>query len=101
MILPNIGDNLALLNNGSNGDSVPAPVPGSELVQLTLQRLNLDSSSGEDPRLWWQTAWYLPRSTRTSPPPRSGQRPRGNGVLPIFIRQGWPQAMSHLSAKCW
>jgi len=21
-------------------------------------------------------------------------------VLPIFIRQGWPQAMSHLSAKC-
>jgi hypothetical protein len=44
MILPNIGDNLALLNNGSNGDSVPAPVPGSELVQLTLQRLNLDSS---------------------------------------------------------
>jgi hypothetical protein len=20
-------------------------------------------------------------------------------VLPIFIRQGWPQAMSHLSAK--
>jgi hypothetical protein len=31
------------------------------------------------------------------PPPRSSQRPRGHGVLPIFIRQGWPQAMSHLS----
>jgi hypothetical protein len=25
------------------------------------------SSSGEDPRLRWQTAWYLPRSTRTRP----------------------------------
>src|SRR5215213_8725360 len=32
------------------------------------------------------------------PPPRSRQRPRGRVVLPIFIRQGWPQAMSHLSA---
>jgi hypothetical protein len=21
-------------------------------------------------------------------------------VMPIFIRQGWPQAMSHLPAKC-
>jgi hypothetical protein len=30
-------------------------------------------------------------------PPRSSQRPRGNSVLPIFIRQGWPQGMSHLS----
>jgi hypothetical protein len=29
MILSNIGENLALLNNGSNGDSVPATVPGS------------------------------------------------------------------------
>jgi hypothetical protein len=55
------------------------------------------SSSGEDHRPRWQTTWYLPRSTRTSPPPRSGQRPRGRAVLPIFIRQGWPQAMSHLS----
>jgi hypothetical protein len=53
------------------------------------------SSSGEDPRPRWQTAWYLPRSTRTSPPPWSSQRPRGRVVLPIFIRQGWPQAMSH------
>jgi hypothetical protein len=35
MVLPNIGDNLTLLNNGSNGDSVPATVPGSELIQLT------------------------------------------------------------------
>jgi hypothetical protein len=24
-------------------------------------------------------------------------RPKGRFVLPIFIRQGWPQAMSHLS----
>jgi hypothetical protein len=54
------------------------------------------SSSGEDARPPWQTPWYLPRSTRTSPPPRSSQRPRGRVVLPIFIRQGWPQAMSHL-----
>ena len=30
-------------------------------------------------------------------PPRSSQRPTGRLVLPIFIRQGWPQAMSHLS----
>jgi hypothetical protein len=41
MILPNIGKNLSLDNNGSNGDSVPATVPGSELVGLTCQRLNL------------------------------------------------------------
>src|SRR5215216_6531902 len=40
------------------------------------------SSSGEDPRPRWQTAWYLPRSTRTSAPPRSSQRPRGRVVLP-------------------
>jgi hypothetical protein len=53
-------------------------------------------SSGEDPPPRWQTAWYLPRSTRTSPPPRSSQRPRGRVVLPIFIRRGRPQAMSHL-----
>jgi hypothetical protein len=36
----NIGENLALLNNGSNGDSVPRTVPGSELVRLMRQRLN-------------------------------------------------------------
>jgi hypothetical protein len=41
MIPPNIGENLALLNNGSNGDSAPATVPGSELVGLTRQRLKL------------------------------------------------------------
>jgi hypothetical protein len=41
MVLSNIGENLALLNNGSNGDSVPATVPGSELVRLTRQRLSL------------------------------------------------------------
>jgi hypothetical protein len=41
MVPSNIGENLALLNNGSNGDSVPATVPGSELVRLTRQRLRL------------------------------------------------------------
>ena len=41
MVLSNIGENLALLNNGSNGHSVPATVPGPELVRLTRQRLNL------------------------------------------------------------
>jgi hypothetical protein len=41
MILCNINENLALLNNASNGDSVPATVPGPELVRLTRQRLNL------------------------------------------------------------
>jgi len=56
----------------------------------------LAPSSGEDPCPPWQTAWYLPRSTRTSPPPRSGQRPTGRIVLPIFIPQGWPPAMNHL-----
>jgi hypothetical protein len=41
MSLSNIGDTVALLNNGNNGDSVPATVPGSELVRLTRQRLKL------------------------------------------------------------
>ena len=40
MIPSNIDKNLTLLDNGSNGDSVPATVPGSELAQLTRQRLN-------------------------------------------------------------
>jgi hypothetical protein len=35
MVPSNIGEKLALLNNGSNGDSVPATVPGSELIRLT------------------------------------------------------------------
>jgi hypothetical protein len=35
MILSDIGENLTLQNNGSNGDSVPATVPGSEVVRLT------------------------------------------------------------------
>src|SRR5215218_8949157 len=38
--------------------------------------------SGEDPRPRWQTTWYLPRSTRTLPPPRSSRRPKGRVVLP-------------------
>ena len=55
-------------------------------------------SSGEDLRPWWPTARYLPRSTRTSSPPRNSQWPRRRLLLPIFIRQGWPQAMSDLLA---
>jgi hypothetical protein len=42
MLLSSIGENLALLNNGGNGDSVPATVPGSELVRLMRQQLNLE-----------------------------------------------------------
>jgi hypothetical protein len=71
----------------------------SEAVSVGLAGLELAaSSSGEDPRPRWQTTWYLPRSTRTSPPPRSSERPRGRVLLPIFIRHGWPTAMNHLSA---
>ena len=55
-------------------------------------------SSGEDLRPWWPTARSLPRSTRTSSPPQNSQWPRRPLVLTIFIRQGWPQAMSHLPA---
>lgn len=32
MIPPNIGENLALLNNGGNGDSMPATVPAPEIA---------------------------------------------------------------------
>ena len=43
--------------------------------------------SGEDPRPRWQTARYLPRSTRTSPPSRSGQRPGAVSCCPTsFVR---------------
>jgi hypothetical protein len=52
-------------------------------------------SSGEDLRLRWQTAWYLPRSTRTSPL-RGAVNGPGQSHVAIFIPQGWPQAMSHL-----
>jgi hypothetical protein len=38
MTLLNIGENLALLSNGSNSDSVPATVPESELIRPTRQR---------------------------------------------------------------
>jgi hypothetical protein len=41
MVPSNMGENLTLINNGSNGDSVPATVPGSGPVRLTRQRLNL------------------------------------------------------------
>jgi hypothetical protein len=41
--MPNVGENLALLSDGSNSDSVPATVSGSELVRLTRQRLNMGS----------------------------------------------------------
>jgi hypothetical protein len=41
VILASIGENLTLLNNGGNGDSVPATVPGPELVRLTREWLHL------------------------------------------------------------
>jgi hypothetical protein len=78
--------------HGSSGASMwsPLDVESSYRIEPAIP------SSGEDLCPRWQTAWYLPRSTRTSPPPRSRQRPRGRVVLPIFIPQGWPQAMNHL-----
>jgi hypothetical protein len=83
------------LQGAPDGDS-----PAFPLVRAWLEPpAGIESaipSSGEDPQPRWQTTWYLPRSTRTSPPPRSSQWPRGNSVLPIFIPQGWPQAMNHL-----
>jgi hypothetical protein len=53
------------------------------------------SSSGEDPRPPWQTAWYLPRSTRRSPPPRSSGRPRGPVALPFSCAGVGRQAHDH------
>ena len=45
---------------------------------------------------------YLVLTTVDADPALSAEqsRPKGRVVLPIFIRQGWPQAMNHLSAKC-
>jgi hypothetical protein len=40
MILSTISENSTLLNNGSNGDSVPATVPGTAVIRLTRQRLS-------------------------------------------------------------
>src|SRR5829696_5736262 len=42
---------------------------------------------------------YLVLTTVDADPALSAEqsRPKGRVVLPIFIRQGWPQAMSHLS----
>jgi hypothetical protein len=37
LIIANIGANMALLDDGSNGDSVPATVPESSLVRLRDQ----------------------------------------------------------------
>ena len=41
MILSDISENLGLTDIGNNGDSVPATVPGSVLIRLMRQRLNL------------------------------------------------------------
>jgi hypothetical protein len=56
------------------------PVPGRafpayEPCHRSWNR-TLVPSSGEDLRPWWPTARYLPRSTRTSSPPRNSQWPR-------------------------
>jgi hypothetical protein len=80
-------------SNARPGRAFPAGEPCHRSWNRTLV-----PSSGEDLRPWWPTARYLPRSTRTSSPPRNSQWPRRRLLLPIFIRQGWPQAMSHLPA---
>jgi hypothetical protein len=52
-------------------------------------------SSGEDSRPRWQIAGtYQVDADLASSAEQS--RPRGPVVLPIFIRQGWPQVMRHL-----
>jgi hypothetical protein len=78
MVLSNLGENLALLNNGSNGDSVPATVPGSELVRLTRQRLNL----GPHP--------YQSNDTgkQNSTPPRPSLSNRSQHGDPTLCRRG-------------
>jgi hypothetical protein len=45
MVLSNIDEHPALLNNGSNGDSVPATVPGSELVPADTPAVEPGTSS--------------------------------------------------------
>jgi hypothetical protein len=68
------------------------PVPGrafpaGEPCQRSWNR-TLVPSSGEDLRPWWPTARYLPRSTRTSSPPRNSQWPRRPLGSPGS--RGWP-----------
>jgi hypothetical protein len=58
---------------GTGAGSLPAEDGRREPLTAGSPYLKT-SSSGEDPRPRWQTGWYLPRSTRTSPPPRSSQR---------------------------
>jgi hypothetical protein len=43
-------------------------------------------SSGDDLRPWWPPAWYLPRPTRSTFPPRNSQWPRRRLLLPIERR---------------
>jgi hypothetical protein len=69
-------------SRGAHYPAWPPHPPGRGAI------LELAPSSGEDPRPWWQTAWYLPRSTRTSPSPRSSGRPRGRVVLPYLHPSG-------------
>ena len=52
-----------------------AAFPAGEPCHRSWNR-TLVPSSGEDLRPWWPTARYLPRSTRTSSPPRNSQWPR-------------------------
>jgi hypothetical protein len=64
-------------------------------TQLVIRPARVAPSSGEDPRPRWQ----LPVLTKVDAdlaPSAEQWTARGRVVLPIFIRQGWPQAMSHL-----
>jgi WD40 repeat protein len=54
----------------------------------------LASVSGDRTAILWNLATGKARETLRG---HAGSV-TGHGVLPIFIRQGWPQAMSHLSA---
>ena len=53
--------------------------------------------SGEDPRPRWQTTWVFTKVDADPAPSAERSRPKGRVVLPIFIPQGRPPAMSHLS----
>jgi len=54
------------------------------------------SSSGEDPRPTVANCLVLTKVDADLAPSADSQRPRGRPALPIFIRQGRPQAMNHL-----
>jgi hypothetical protein len=62
MILPNIGENPALLNNGSNGDSVPATMPDPyQTPPLLIQGSGWRLVQGKDDReqVTEYRVWFL------------------------------------------